>query len=270
VSVVCADLGSCGLQTEEQGTQVLLTAYFAAEHARPDLWPALAAAVRRLGVDPEFDLSVTVEEDWDTAWRRGLGPVQATPRIIVHPSWCPVAAAPPQVSVCIDPKMAFGTGGHETTRLCLRALEELVDGRSCCLDLGTGSGILAIAAAKLGAACVLALDTDPRAVENARENLTLNGVDDGRIEVLLGSLECAGGRTFSLIVANIQRSVLVPLLAGLANCLTPGGHLVLSGLLAPEVDACRQAVGAAGLRVVRGLAEGEWACLVGTRAQIDA
>ncbi len=164
----------------------------------------------------------------------------------------------------IDPKMAFGTGGHESTRLCLEFLEELLRPADSCLDLGAGSGILAIAAALLGAGRVTLVDPDGQALENARENLERNGVA-AKATVRQGSLEAVAGERFDLILANIQSAVLRPLLGPLRRAVAPGRHVVLSGLLAREREPfCRQ-VEAAGLRVDRVRQQGEWFCLAALR-----
>ena len=148
------------------------------------------------------------ERDWEAEWRRFFAPVWATERIVVHPSWIPVELAEGQIAVHIDPKMAFGTGGHESTQLCLQALEHYLRPGARCLDLGTGSGILSIAAALLGAGSVLAVDIDEKAVANARENLAHNRIDSGQVEVRLGSVEAIAERPFDLVLANIQSHVL--------------------------------------------------------------
>jgi ribosomal protein L11 methyltransferase len=157
--------------------------------------------------------------------------------------------------------MAFGTGLHPTTRLCLRLLErEPLDGRRL-LDLGCGSGILAIAAAKLGAASVLALDTDPVAVEVAAENVARNGVA-AQVQALAGSLPDDAPPPFDLIVANIIADVLIDLAPALAAALAPGGRLITSGIIESREDEVALALAAAGLHLHSRLREGEWVALL--------
>lgn len=260
MAAVCFDLGSCGLQTDETETQVHILAYFPAALPLDAIHAGVRRALRDLGADCEPVVSVVAEEDWSAEWRRFFRPVWATDRIVVHPAWIPVEARPPQFAITIDPKMAFGTGGHESTRLCLRALEKFLVPGDSCLDLGVGSGILSIAALKLGAADVTALDVDPQALENARENLEVNGLEDEAVTLRQGSLDKAGSRKFDLIMANIQSSVLTPLLPGLADHSVR--MVLLSGLLRAEQDGFLRQVGAAQMSVMTVLSEGEWVCVV--------
>jgi len=162
--------------------------------------------------------------------------------------------------------MAFGTGAHTTTRHCLEALELHVTTDDFVADLGCGSGILAIAAARLGAGRVVALDIDPQAVKLARENVLRNGVAD-RVRVTLGSmaeLETAGGsRGFDLIVANIRASVLEDLIqTGVSGYLASGGRVVMSGILEDQLDSLIDRGNRGGLLVERTLATGDWHSVV--------
>ncbi len=161
--------------------------------------------------------------------------------------------------------MAFGTGQHPTTAMCLRALENRLRPGEAVLDLGAGTGILAIAAARLGAGRVLALDIDPQAVKAARENATLNGVQ-GVVEVREGILpEGVRGQRFDLIVANISGLTIERLAANLADALTGTGALIVSGFLEDTVEALGRALAAAGLMVDRVEAEGVWRAITATR-----
>jgi len=263
VSVCCFELGSCGLHTEEEGETTRLIAYFDASLDVEVIRQQLEASLGGLGLaEAEVAVQRVAAQDWEAAWRRFFRPVWATPRIVVHPSWIPVDIDAEQVAVVIDPQMAFGTGGHESTQLCLRGLEACLQPGDCCLDLGTGSGVLAIAAARLGAGRVLALDVEPRAVENARANLARNGIDAGRVEVRQGSVDQVAGEVFELILANIQSHVLRPLLGPARRLLAAGGRALFSGLLArEEQEFCRWVEGA-GLRVEAVHAKNSWICVV--------
>ena len=175
-----------------------------------------------------------------------------------RPSWISEPPPPGAVEVVLDPGMAFGTGGHPTTSLCLAALSDLLAARpgASVLDVGTGSGILAIAARKLGAGRVAANDDDPKAVEVARENAAANGAD---VEIALAPARTIDG-TFDLVVANILANTLVALAPELAGKLAPGGVVLLSGILAPQEDEVRRAYVACGLSPLAGgdRREGEW------------
>lgn len=199
-------------------------------------------------------------EDWEALWRRGIVPRLVSPRIVVAPSWDVPPAEDGRVVVVLDPGMAFGTAEHPTTRGCLRLLDDLVSPGERLADIGSGSGILAVAAALLGADGVLALESDPWAVEAARGNLARNGVED-RVEVkealvdlpLLGTLG-----DFDGIVANIERGIVVPLLPGMVGCLRPGGWLVLSGIPRGESPLVEEAAAAVGLIPEGREPEEEW------------
>jgi len=216
------------------------------------------------------------EQDWQTAWKAHFRPQRVSERVVVVPSWETYAPAPGLVTVMLDPGMAFGTGSHPTTRLCLAALEQRVAPGMRVLDVGTGSGILAIAAARLGAVSVLALDTDPVAVEAARENVSANGVEPV-VHVALGTIGGQGelrleGRdapvrklAFDLVVANLTAAIVARLAGGLVRALDSGGWLVVSGIIDELEDKARRALDAAGFVLVQRLEAGDWVALIGQR-----
>jgi ribosomal protein L11 methyltransferase len=212
------------------------------------------------------------DEDWAARWKRGLAPRRVTERLVVKPSWTAWEAAPGQVVIDVDPQMAFGTGEHATTRGCLRLLDAALREGDRVLDIGAGSAILAIAAARLGAAEVVAVEYDPDANLNARENLDANGVA-GRVRIVEamadGALLAELGR-FDLVLANILSGVIRPLLPSFHRTLagSAGGRLIVSGILRTEsADVVRDAR-AAGFRVAEVDEEEEWwsALLVPERA----
>ena len=265
-SVHCFELGSCGLQIEEDGETTKLIAYFDAglgvEHICRDLEQHLSA----LGlVETQIAAAQLEEQDWEAEWRSFFGPVWATPRMVVHPSWIPVEILKDQISLVIDPKMAFGTGGHESTQLCLQVLEDTLCTGDRCLDLGTGSGLLAIAAVRLGAAHVLAVDIDHRAVANARENAACNGIADTNLTVRQGSVDGLSGEYFELILANIQSHILRPMLCPIRALLQERGRAVFSGLLVREEQEFCAWVEEAGLQVDAVRARNNWICVVAQR-----
>ncbi len=198
------------------------------------------------------------EGDWRDSWKRYFRPLRIGRRLLVKPSWTTYEAAAADTVIEIDPGMAFGTGQHPTTAMCLRALESRLSPGEAVLDLGAGSGILAIAAARLGAGRVLALDTDPLAVKAARENAAANRVS-GRVEVREGTLpEGAGGERFDVIVANISSVTIGRLAPSLAAALREGGVLIASGFLDDTVGELGGGFVEAGLSVERVDAEGVW------------
>lgn len=209
---------------------------------------------------PEPTFRTVHEADWAGEWKKHLKVLRIGRRIVIRPSWLPHHPAAGDVVIELDPGMAFGTGLHPTTQMCLQALEEHVRPHTRVLDLGTGSGILAIAAAKLGSASVLALDTDSLAVTVARQNVRRNGVV-GQAHVSLGSLAQAEG-TFDLVLVNILARVIVEMARRhLADRLASGGLLVAAGLTEEQEPEVTQALRQAGLCVVARRQMEDWVAL---------
>jgi ribosomal protein L11 methyltransferase len=199
-------------------------------------------------------------EDWARTWREGLEPRKLTDRIVVKPTWTEWDASPGEIVIDIDPQMAFGTGEHATTRGCLRLLDRTLDAGERVLDVGSGSAILAIAAARLGAGEVIAVEYDPDANINARENLEQNGVADRvtLIEAMADGALLAELGTFDLIVANILSGIIRPLLPAFRAALRPDGRLIVSGIMISEHENVITDAAAAGLEVVDTEPEEEW------------
>jgi ribosomal protein L11 methyltransferase len=192
-------------------------------------------------------------------------------RLLLKPSWERVEAAPDDLVIELDPGMAFGTGLHPSTRLCLAALEDVVQPGDAVLDLGTGSGVLTIAAAKLGASVLVATDIDPIAVRVAQENLRANGLapsPKGPVEVRQASVPAAMAGRFQVVVANILAEVLAKLLDAdygnvpLAEPLAPGGSMILAGIIEERASLVIDAVHRHGLALVNRYQEADWVALV--------
>ncbi len=199
-------------------------------------------------------------EAWEDRWRSHFKPRRITGRIVVAPSWERPEVPPGTMLLTIDPGMAFGTSDHPTTRGCIRMLDRWVRPGDRVADVGSGSGILAITAALLGAAEVLAVELDPWACQAARENLALNGVQE-RVRVRAAPISAKGlpgEPPFDGIVANIESSILTPLLPGLRAGLEDGGWLILSGILRTESEAITAAANAADLRLQGVDEEADW------------
>jgi ribosomal protein L11 methyltransferase len=208
------------------------------------------------------------EADWAEAWKRHFPVLRIGRRIVIRPSWRRHRATRDEVLVTLDPGMAFGTGLHPTTRLSLVALERLADGRqpgeiNRVLDVGCGSGILSIAAVRLGAARVLGLDIDPMAIESTTENVRRNHLSR-RIRARFGSLPSDRG-PYDLVLANIIAGVLVELAHGLADELRPGGWLIGSGIFIDREADVRAAFERAGLIIQDRDIEGDWIALTVVR-----
>jgi ribosomal protein L11 methyltransferase len=205
------------------------------------------------------------ETDWREAWKKYFGVQRIGRAVVIAPSWVDYKLREGETVVRIDPGMAFGTGQHPTTAMCLRALEENGVRDAAVLDLGCGSGILSIAAALIGARRVLALDIDPQATKATSQNAAANGVADV-IEVRTSALEAAGPEAeFDLVLANISGLALDRLAPDLARALRPGGCLVASGFLEDAVNGLKLSFKAAGLRNEQVVEDGVWRAIIARR-----
>ena len=225
--------------------------------------------LQAFGLRPIGELRTRVvhEADWADAWKRHFPVIRVGRRIVIRPTWRRHRRQPDDVVLALDPGMAFGTGLHPTTRLCLAALERVAEeGRlgTRVLDVGCGSGILSIAAARLGARSVLGVDTDPIAVEATEANAHRNRVRRV-VRARPGSLP-SGAAPFDLVLANLIASVLVTLAPGLAAELRPRGVLLASGIFRDREEEVREALAAAGLAVARRDTDGDWIALEAVRA----
>ncbi len=211
--------------------------------------------------------SIVKEEDWAEAWKTHYHPVRIGRKLFIRPLWVEAEMQPDDVVIALDPGMAFGTGTHPTTQLCLQALEDLMQPGVKALDLGCGSGVLAIAAAKLGAVNVLALDIDPMAVRVTKENAAQNGVAD-KITAQEGSLENLIGspRRFDLIVVNILARIIIAMCGQhLGEVVRPGGTAMFSGIIAEQADEVEAALRSTGLEPYGRRQEGDWVLIEARR-----
>ena len=203
------------------------------------------------------------EEDWATSWKQYFHPLKIGERVVIKPSWEEYTAASGDLVLELDPGMAFGTGTHHTTRLCICCLEENLAPGSTVFDIGTGSGILAIAAALLGAADVRAVDLDPVAVKIAKENVALNALQN-TVQVAEGDLltGIAGEGQADIIIANIIADVIIKMAPAVPNRLKGGGILIASGIITDRLSDVAVALEQAGLSVEKIVEEGTWAAVV--------
>jgi len=261
------DLGATGLVFEDFGNRTL-KAYLPLEKSPEDIQNRISVYLSQLSLihahlpSPEFRLSKIENQDWQRNWRRFFRPVRVTDRLLVLPVW---EKLPPHAEgkyiVRIDPGPAFGTGQHATTKMCLRAMESFeAEGRQTLLDVGTGSGILAIYGAKLGFETIEAIDVDPEAVRWAERNIGLNG-DANAITLSETRLEAIKGR-FSLVCANLILGELLRLMSVFSRRVETDGHLVASGILRDQVERIEEALPATELFTSHVLYEDEWACMV--------
>ena len=224
---------------------------------------AIDARMEAAGIPYTVETAGVEQEDWQNGWRKYYHPLEIGRRLAVVPSWQEYDTD--RVKLMLDPGLAFGTGGHETTSLCLEALDSLVQGGERVLDIGTGSGILAIAALKLGAASAEGVDIDPVAVRTAVENAALNGVD-GKFSGLVGDLSDQASGVYNIITANIVANAIISLSTAVPGLRAAGGHFIASGIIDTRADEVEAALKAAGLAVAERKEKRGWVCFVCTAA----
>jgi len=238
---------------------VVVKGYLPLDEGWPGKWDEFRRLLTGLPPDSVLSTSVTevVEKDWAHAWKAFFKPQKVGDRVVVCPTWEAYEAVPGELVVRLDPGMAFGTGTHATTTLCVRALESLVPGRRRVVDVGTGSGVLALTAALLGAGEVLAIDNDPVAIAAARANVELNNLG-GRVNVTQGDLMQGVSGPVDLVVANIIADVVMRLAGQVAPILAPGGVFLASGIIAGRLEDVSRSFRGAGLGVREIRRDGDW------------
>lgn len=210
------------------------------------------------------DTRIVCDDEWKETWKQYFKPFHVGKNIVVKPTWESYEPLPDDRMIVIDPGMAFGSGTHETTSMCITLLEEYLRGGETVIDVGTGSGILAIAAALCNAGKILAIDIDPDAVRVARENVERNQVAD-RIEVVQGDLLKNTDAVCDICVANIISDIIIGFASPLCRHIRPDGLLICSGIVRQRGDEVRQALESAGYIILREEHKGEWVAFVGRR-----
>ncbi|NBD22877.1 50S ribosomal protein L11 methyltransferase [Paenibacillus glycinis] len=239
--------------------------------------------LREFDIDPgayTITKALVDEEDWANAWKQYFKPIRVTDRLTIKPTWEDYEASPGERIIELDPGMAFGTGTHPTTALCLRTLESVIRGDEEVIDVGTGSGILAIGAMLLGARRVLALDLDPIAVSSASENSRLNNLQDDiqvHLSDLLGVLKSQedGGASVplnvtvpvDLVVANILAEIILLFIDDVYAALKPGGTYIASGIFKNKEDAVEAGLEAAGFAIVDRQRDQDWIAFVAKKPE---
>ncbi len=212
----------------------------------------------------QVDVTSVADDDWAESWKRYYKPFRVGKRLIVKPSWEPFTPAGKDLIIEIDPGMAFGTGTHETTNMCMELLETYLEDDMRVMDVGTGSGILAITAAKLGAAEVLAIDVDADAVKVAQENIERNGVDQ-TAKAVKGDMVRGAAIDCDLVVANLVTGAITVLAEPVKRFLRVGGYFVASGIIREREQEALDAVLGAGFQILERKEQAEWVALCARR-----
>jgi ribosomal protein L11 methyltransferase len=254
-------------QTLKTGTSHI-HAYVVADNDEAGIVLRLREQFAEAALEADIEMRLVADEDWAEAWKEHFHVERYGQRIVVVPSWRTHNALPGDIILTLDPGMAFGTGQHETTRMCLEAIERTVKPGMRVLDVGCGSGILAIAAAKLGAVNVAAIDIDPVCVKVAASNNSINKTEVAVAEGTMGALwpfaVAATGR-YDIVVANIIARAIVGMANDLAAALATGGRLIVSGVIGERETEVVSALCDARLSVDGVRAMGEWRCIEATK-----
>lgn len=247
--------------------EVTVKIYIPGDEDKPALRRQLQEALYMMGriyPIPAPHFKVLAEQDWSSAWREKFKPFKVSQRLWIQPSWQELERVPDgALALTLDPGMAFGTGLHPSTQMCLQALEDMLAPGDTVLDVGTGSGILAIAAAKLGASEVVALDVDRLATAAARENVGRNHVAD-KVAIYQGTLAALRTEQWDYVVVNILAPVIISLLGegGLLDYATANGRLILSGIIEDQSTEVKKAIADANGELCRTLVTRDWVTFV--------
>lgn len=251
---------------EHKGKVAVVKAYFAEEDNIEEILGYVnekLVELKEMGIDlgeAKVEHEKMYEEDWANTWKQYYKPSKVGEKIVVKPIWEEYEQKEGELVVNLDPGMAFGTGTHETTRMCIQALEKYVKEESTVFDVGCGSGILAIAAAKLGSKLAVGVDLDPVAVESSIENVGYNNLNN--IEILHGNLvEVIDGKA-DIVVANILAEIICILTDDVKRVMKDGGVFITSGIIHDRVDMVCEKLEATGFEVIEKNRDGEWNCIV--------
>ena len=233
--------------------------YLAPDENPAEILPLFRERLDNSGIEYTLETSGVEQEDWQNAWKKYYHAMDIGSRLAIVPGWEQYETD--RTVITMDPGMAFGTGTHETTSLCLETLDSLVKGGERVLDIGTGSGILAIAALKLGAAVAEGVDIDPMCVRTAGENARRNGLQD-RFTVLVGDLSDKASGQYNIITANIVAAAILSLAPHVPALMAPGARFIASGIIDTRKDEVLTGLRAAGLEPVEVKQKRGWACII--------
>lgn len=267
--------GAQGVELDEQEDDVNLKIYLPEAEVNPEKLAVIKDKIQglsRFGLDPgivEVHTHTVNEEDWANAWKDYFFPEKISETFVVKPTWREYKVKPGEIVIELDPGMAFGTGTHASTYLALQAIEEILPKQPNMLDVGTGSGILAIAAALLGVPQITAVDIDSVAVEVAKENVMLNKVQK-QVQVMRSDLVQKikeKGKKYKVVTANIIAEVILMLVPDLPEVLEEDGYFIASGIIVERFDQVRIALEEQGYELKRIYREGEWCALVASKGR---
>jgi ribosomal protein L11 methyltransferase len=266
-------MGAQGTASQLKSGRLQIAGYFPqAQVTEADL-TQMVQQLRQVGTEVgltvgEVDWRSLEEEDWASSWKEYWHPTEVGDRLLIHPVWLPLPAQTNRIVLQLDPGVAFGTGAHATTQLCLVALEDRLCGPIShpytIADIGCGTGILAIAALQLGADRAYAVDTDPLAVQAAQECRDLNGIEASRMQVFEGSMDVAIVQSRTPVdgfCCNILAPVIIGLVPQMATLVKPNGWGILSGILQKQVPEVTEALVTYGWQVQQAWQQEDWACL---------
>ncbi len=212
----------------------------------------------------KVETAICKQEDWENSWKQFFKPIKVTDKVVIKPQWEEYEAQADEIVIHIDPGMAFGTGSHETTSMCIEALEKNIRPKAEVLDVGTGSGVLSIASALFGAEKIVGVDLDPVAVEVAKENILLNHVED-RVEIKYGDLVKAITGKYDIVVANIiAEAILILLDSDVKSYLKPSGIFICSGIIREKEQVIQEKLSELGFNIREIERKGEWICITST------
>ncbi len=247
---------------ESFGEDVVIRAYFHGGNAPEIIERQLKKAFNQYNINPMPKIEICLRDDfeWKDNWKHNFKTFFISKRVIIKPSWETCCLKEGQIVIELDPGMAFGTGTHETTRMCALFLDDLITGNESVLDLGCGTGILGIIAAKLGASDVVCVDIDEAACSTAKDNIQNNNVGKS-ITVISGELKDLEHRQYDIIIINIVANIILALLPGLKEYCKPTSNVILSGIIKERRQEVLNTAALYGFRPAQEQNEGEWVAI---------
>ena len=242
-------------------TKGIVHIYISPENNPQEAVSFLEERLQAAGIDYAVELSDCRDEDWQNNWRQYFKPMPIGEKLLIRPVWIDDYDADGRKVLNIEPGLAFGTGNHETTKLCLESLERYARPGVRMLDVGCGSGILSVAAMLLGADCVTGVDIDRLAVKVARENGAMNGFSEPTFHMIHGNLTDRVSGTFGLVTANIVADAIIALTPAVRAFLEPGAVYIVSGIITPRADAVAAALAENGFSLLCRREENGWVCM---------